>query len=64
MNWNRLAGSWKLYKGKIKENWGKLTEDDLYVINGKREQLIGRMQKNYSMTNDTAGGTQSSRGRS
>ncbi|HKV28315.1 MAG TPA: CsbD family protein [Candidatus Acidoferrales bacterium] len=45
MDWNRVEGSWKFYKGKIKESWGKLTEDDLYVIDGKREQLAGRLQR-------------------
>ncbi|HEV2617502.1 MAG TPA: CsbD family protein [Candidatus Acidoferrales bacterium] len=45
MDWNRVEGSWKFYKGKIKEHWGKLTEDDLYVMNGRREQLAGRIQR-------------------
>ncbi len=45
MNWNWVEGSLKLYKGKIKESWGRLTEDELYVINGKREQFAGRLQK-------------------
>ena len=42
MDWNRVEGNWKQVKGKVKEQWGKLTDDDLDVINGKQEQLEGR----------------------
>ena len=59
MNWNWVEGSLKLYKGKIKESWGKLTEDELYVINGKREQLAGRLQRNRPF-DDVAEGAQAS----
>jgi uncharacterized protein YjbJ (UPF0337 family) len=45
MNWDRWEGSWRLCKGTIKERWGKLTDDELDVIKGKREQLIGRVQR-------------------
>lgn len=41
MDWNRVEGNWKQMKGKVKEQWGKLTDDDLDVINGKQEQLEG-----------------------
>jgi uncharacterized protein YjbJ (UPF0337 family) len=41
-------------KGKIKEKWGKLTDDDLTVINGKREQLEGRIQQHYGYAKDQA----------
>lgn len=61
MNWNWVEGSLKLYRGKIKESWGRLTEDELYVINGKREQLAGRLQKNRTF-DDLAQGAQSSHG--
>ncbi len=54
MNWDRLEGAWKQYKGKVKEKWGKLTDDDLAVINGKREQLIGRIQERYGIVKDEA----------
>ena len=39
MDWNRIQGNWKQAQGQIKEKWGKLTDDDLTVINGRREQL-------------------------
>ena len=44
MNWDRVEGNWKQFSGKVKEKWGKLTDDDLTVINGKQEQLVGRRQ--------------------
>jgi uncharacterized protein YjbJ (UPF0337 family) len=43
MDWNRVEGNWKQAKGKIKEQWGKLTDDDLDVINGRRDQLEGKI---------------------
>jgi uncharacterized protein YjbJ (UPF0337 family) len=39
MDWNRIEGNWKQFKGAAKEKWGKLTDDDLNVIEGRREQL-------------------------
>ena len=49
MDWNRVEGNWKNIKGKVKEQWGKLTDDDLDVINGKRDQLEGKIQARYGM---------------
>ena len=54
MDCNRVEGNWKDMKGKIKEKWGKLTDDDLTVINGKREQLEGRIQQRYGYAKDQA----------
>ena len=45
MNRDRIEGNWKMMKGKIQEQWGKLTDDDLDVIEGKREQMIGKIQE-------------------
>jgi uncharacterized protein YjbJ (UPF0337 family) len=42
MDWNRVEGNWKQVKGKVKEKWGNLTDDDLTAINGKRDQLEGK----------------------
>ena len=47
MDWNRVEGNWKQVKGKVKEKWGKLTDDDLAVINGQRYQLEGKIQERY-----------------
>ena len=54
MNWDQVEGKWKQYKGHAKERWGKLTDDDLDVINGKREQLVGRIQERYGMPREVA----------
>jgi uncharacterized protein YjbJ (UPF0337 family) len=47
MDWNWVEGNWKQMKGRVKEQWGKLTHDDLDVIHGKREQLEGGLQERY-----------------
>jgi uncharacterized protein YjbJ (UPF0337 family) len=52
MDWNRVEGNWKQVKGKIKEKWGKLTDDDLTTINGNREQLEGKIQERYGLAKD------------
>lgn len=45
MNWDQIQGKWLEYKGQVKQRWGKLTDNDLTVINGKREVLAGKLQK-------------------
>jgi len=52
MDWNRVEGNWKQIKGNIKEQWGKLTDDDLDVINGRRDQLEGKIQERYGYQKD------------
>jgi uncharacterized protein YjbJ (UPF0337 family) len=54
MDWNRIEGDWKQAKGKVKEKWGKLTDDDLAQINGQREQLEGKIQQRYGFAKDMA----------
>jgi uncharacterized protein YjbJ (UPF0337 family) len=54
MDWNRVEGNWKQAKGKVKEQWGKLTDDDLTFIAGKRDQLEGRIQERYGIQKDIA----------
>lgn len=54
MNWDRIEGQWKQYKGKAKERWGKLTDDQLDVIAGKREQLSGKIQESYGCSKEEA----------
>jgi len=54
MNWDRIEGNWKQFKGKAKEQWGKLTDDDLDVVSGKRDQLVGRIQERYGIAKDAA----------
>jgi uncharacterized protein YjbJ (UPF0337 family) len=54
MNWDRIEGNWKEFMGKAKQKWGKLTDDDLSQINGRRDELSGRLQKNYGYAKDQA----------
>jgi uncharacterized protein YjbJ (UPF0337 family) len=54
MDWNRVEGNWKQFKGKVKEQWGKLTDDDLDQIAGKRDQLEGKIQERYGLATDRA----------
>jgi uncharacterized protein YjbJ (UPF0337 family) len=54
MNKDTFEGNWMQLKGKVKEEWGKLTDDDLDVIAGKRDQLAGRLQERYGMAKDIA----------
>ncbi len=54
MNWDQIAGNWKQLKGNVKEKWGKLTDDDLEVIEGKKDQLIGRLQERHGYTKEQA----------
>lgn len=54
MNWDQISGKWKEVKGQVKQQWGKLTDDDLDVIDGKREELVGRLQQRYGYAKDKA----------
>ena len=52
MNWDRIQGNWKQEDGKAKAQWGKLTDDDLVVVAGRREQLAGKIQERYGIAKD------------
>jgi uncharacterized protein YjbJ (UPF0337 family) len=52
MDWNVIEGNWKQAQGKIRQKWGKLTDDDLTRINGQREQLEGIIQQRYGFARD------------
>lgn len=54
MNWDRIEGNWKQFKGKVKTKWGELTDDELDVIEGDRDILIGKLQERYGMARDEA----------
>ncbi len=54
MNQDRVEGNWLQFKGKVKEQWGKLTDDDLDVIAGKRDQLLGKLQERLGVTKEEA----------
>lgn len=54
MNWDRIEGNWKKFKGQVQQQWGKLTDSDLDRISGKREELSGRLQNAYGIARDEA----------
>jgi uncharacterized protein YjbJ (UPF0337 family) len=54
MNWDQIAGNWKEFKGKVRSKWGKLTDDDLTTIGGKKDQLAGILQQKYGYAKEQA----------
>jgi len=54
MNWDQVEGEWKQYKGNVREKWGKLTDEDVDVIGGKRQQLVGKIQEHYGIARSVA----------
>ena len=54
MNWDIIEGKWKQTAGAVKAKWGKLTDDDLQTIGGKRDQLVGKLQEKYGIAKDQA----------
>ncbi|XPE66989.1 CsbD family protein [Shigella flexneri] len=54
MNKDEAGGNWKQFKGKVKEQWGKLTDDDMTIIEGKRDQLVGEIRNITVIAKDQA----------
>jgi len=54
MNWDQITGGWKELKGKIKQQWGNLTDDDIKKMEGNREEFEGTIQRRYGLTKDAA----------
>ena len=54
MNWDQIQGNWKQFTGKIKAKWGKLTDNDLTVLSGKRDELAGILQERYGYAKEQA----------
>jgi uncharacterized protein YjbJ (UPF0337 family) len=54
MNWDRIEGNWKQFKGTVKERWGHLTDDQLAELSGQRDKLAGKIQEVYGLTRDEA----------
>ena len=52
MNWDRIEGNWKQFKGSAKVQWGKLTDDQLDVTAGKRDKLVGKVQEIYGISKE------------
>jgi len=54
MNADQFEGKWKQLKGSLKQRWGKLTDDDIVALSGKKDELIGKLQERYGITKDQA----------
>jgi uncharacterized protein YjbJ (UPF0337 family) len=54
MDWNQVEGKWRELKGKVRSKWGKLTDDDLENVAGKKDALLGRLQQRYGYKRDQA----------
>ncbi len=54
MNWDQIKGNWKQFSGQAKQQWGKLTDDDLTVVAGKRDELVGKVQERYGIAKEEA----------
>ena len=53
-HWEKVAGRWKQFGGAVKKNWGKLTDDELTEINGRRDVLAGKIQEKYGIAKEAA----------
>jgi uncharacterized protein YjbJ (UPF0337 family) len=54
MNWERIEGQWEQLKGKVRAKWGKLTDDDLRMIAGKKDTLVGKLRERYGQNKEAA----------
>jgi uncharacterized protein YjbJ (UPF0337 family) len=54
MNWDTIKGDWKQFTGTVREQWGKLTDDDLAKVEGRRDQLVGQIQARYGIAKEDA----------
>jgi uncharacterized protein YjbJ (UPF0337 family) len=54
VNWDRLKGNWKQLKGKARLQWGKISDDEFYQIDGRREILAGKIQERYGKSREQA----------
>jgi uncharacterized protein YjbJ (UPF0337 family) len=54
MNSDQMKGNWNQFVGKAKEKWGRLTSDDWQVVEGKRDQIVGKIQERYGITREEA----------
>ena len=54
MNWDQISGKWDQMKGEVKNQWAKLTDDDLMFVKGQKDKLVGKIQERYGMLEDKA----------
>ena len=54
MNWDQIEGKWKQFTGSAQERWGKLTDDDIRTLTGKKDHLVGKLQERYGIASEEA----------
>jgi uncharacterized protein YjbJ (UPF0337 family) len=54
MNWDQIEGKWMQIKGQARQQWSRLTDDDIAAIRGKREELVGKVQERYGFAKEEA----------
>ena len=54
MNWDQIAGKWEQMKADVRSKWGKLTDDDLAFVGGRRDKLVGKIQERYGVLKEHA----------
>ncbi|MBV8827766.1 MAG: CsbD family protein [Acidobacteriaceae bacterium] len=54
MNSDQFEGKWKQLKGSVKQRWAKLTDDDVTMLSGQKDQLVGKLQERYGITREQA----------
>jgi uncharacterized protein YjbJ (UPF0337 family) len=54
MNWNKIEGNWDQFKGKVQQQWGKLTDDEVQQAKGDRQRLVGLVKEKYGMSQEAA----------
>jgi uncharacterized protein YjbJ (UPF0337 family) len=54
MNWTQIEGKWDQFKGRVRSQWGKLTDDDLTNLGGKKDELVGKIVERYGVAKDDA----------
>ena len=54
MNWKQIESKWDELKGDVKVEWGKLTDDDMHVLAGKRDVLVGKISERYGILKEEA----------
>ena len=54
MNWDEIGANWDTFKGRVRSKWGKLTDDDLEVIKGKKDMFLGKIRERYGKDKDNA----------
>lgn len=54
MNWDQIEGKWRQYKGQVRERWGALTDNDVHMVAGRRDELIGKIQERYGCEKERA----------